>query len=108
MLPRYSRPFAREVLAKVRTDLDGFSEVEAGVLMNHGYLSAAGAVAALLPEIASSAASRSPPRHDADGRTSAASAVPRVPFPDLLPPAVDEMGLRAALRGAGARRMFGR
>ena len=33
----YSRAFAREVLANIRTDLDAFSEVEVGVLMNHGF-----------------------------------------------------------------------
>ena len=115
-LPRYSRAFAREVLAKVRTDLDAFSDVEAGVLMNHGYLSAAGAIAARLPELRGvsevprSTTNPRVPRDDAASGTLAASPVPLPcpPFPDLLPPAVDELGLRAALRESGARRMFGR
>ena len=79
-----------EVLAKVRTDLDGFSEVEAGVLMNHGYLSAAGAVAARM------------------GEREIASSALRAPCPDLLPPATDEVGLRVALKASGVRRTFGR
>ncbi len=89
----YSRGFAREVLANIRTDLDSFSAVEAGVLMNHGYLSAAGAIAARMRggEVAS-----------------VASADLRPPFPDLLPPATDEVGLRVALKHSGARKTFGR
>ncbi len=33
----YSSEFAREVIATIRTDLNAFSPVEAGVLENHGY-----------------------------------------------------------------------
>jgi len=33
----YSKAFAMEVIRNIRTDLDAFSEVEQGVLMNHGY-----------------------------------------------------------------------
>ena len=33
----YSREFAREVIATIRTDLNAFTPVEAGVLENHGY-----------------------------------------------------------------------
>ncbi|MBP9946518.1 MAG: patatin-like phospholipase family protein, partial [Vicinamibacteria bacterium] len=35
--PGYSKEFASDVIANIRTDLDAFSEVEQGVLMNHGY-----------------------------------------------------------------------
>jgi NTE family protein len=34
---RYSEQFAREVIASIRTDLNTFTPVEAGVLENHGY-----------------------------------------------------------------------
>lgn len=34
----YSKELAREVIAEIRTDLDAFSEPEAAVLENHGYL----------------------------------------------------------------------
>lgn len=86
----YSRGFAREVIANLRTDLDAFSEVEVGVLMNHGYLSAAGAMAARL------------------GGLGRAGVAVRAPFPELVPPGVDEVGLRVALRGSGRRMVFGR
>ncbi len=86
----YSRGFARDVIANLRTDLDAFSEVEVGVLMNHGYLSAAGAMASRLPEL---------------GR---AGVEVRAPFPELVPPRVDEVGLRVALRGSGRRKVLGR
>ena len=35
--PGYSKGFAMDVIANIRTDLDAFSEVEQAVLMNHGY-----------------------------------------------------------------------
>lgn len=34
---RYSREFARDVIATIRTDLNAFSRTEAAVLENHGY-----------------------------------------------------------------------
>lgn len=85
-----ARGSAREVIANLRTDLDAFSEVEVGVLMNHGYLSAAGAMAARLADL---------------GRAGVAV---RAPFPELVPPGVDEVGLRVALRESGRRKVLGR
>src|SRR5690606_10531809 len=39
---RYSEEFAQEIIATIRTDLNTFSPVEAGVLENHGYWQADG------------------------------------------------------------------
>lgn len=86
----YSRAFAREVLAEIRTDLDRFSEIEAGALLNHGYLCAAGAIAARVAEI---------------GRAEVAVVPPR---PELLPPRMGEDELRKALAKSGERYAFGR
>jgi NTE family protein len=36
----YSTNFAKDVIAKIRTDFDCFSDAEAGVLQNHGYFMA--------------------------------------------------------------------
>ena len=78
------------MIANLRTDLDAFSEVEVGVLMNHGYLSAAGAMAARLGDL---------------GR---AEVEIRAPFPELVPPGVDEVGWGVALRESGRRKVLGR
>ncbi len=86
----YSRAFAREVLSNIRTDLDAFNGVEAGVLMNHGYLSAAAAIAVHVPELQHGVVDLRPP------------------YPDLLPPMTDEVGLRVALKGSGTRKTLGR
>lgn len=86
----YSLAFAREVLAKIRTDLDAFSDVEAGVLMNHGYLSCAAAMATRVASV---------------GR---AGGPVVAPFPSLLPPNTDEAGLRVALAESGKRKTLGR
>lgn len=37
-LPVYSERFVKEVITKIRTDLDGFTEPEIAILENHGYL----------------------------------------------------------------------
>ena len=42
--PGYSMGLASEVIARIRTDLDGFSAAEFEVLVNHGYFGCAGAV----------------------------------------------------------------
>ena len=47
----YSRGFAREI-AKIRTDLDAFSASEQKILENHGYMTAAMAIAELGDELA--------------------------------------------------------
>ena len=45
----YSKKLAQKVIAEVRTDLDAFSEAEAAVLENHGYLLANAACRQHLP-----------------------------------------------------------
>ena len=40
----YSKALATEVIAGIRTDLDSFSDAEAAILENHGYLLADAAV----------------------------------------------------------------
>jgi NTE family protein len=42
--PGYSKELAREVIGAIRTDLDAFSDAEAQVLENHGYLLADAAI----------------------------------------------------------------
>ena len=42
--PAYSKEFAEETIAHIRTDLDAFSDAEAAVLENHGYTLAEAAV----------------------------------------------------------------
>jgi NTE family protein len=71
----------------VRTDLDAFSEAEAAVLENHGYLLAAAAIAKHQPDLV-----REP------------AAPVSAPHPDWL----DEDRVRAALRNSHRRRILGR
>jgi NTE family protein len=89
--PGYSEALAREVISEVRTDLDAFSEAEAAVLENHGYLLADAALTrhlgALLP-------AEIPPA--------------RVPHPDWFPPHRSEDEIRAALHGSATTRLRGR
>jgi NTE family protein len=81
----YSKPLAREVIARVRTDLAGFTEAEMAVLENHGYLLAEAAIRKHVPLLAE------------------ASAAPlSVPHPDWL----DEDKVRHALRKSHKRKMF--
>jgi len=87
----YSKPLARDVIAEIRTDLDAFSDAEAAVLENHGYLLADAAlrrhVPALLHEPIAPAA---------------------VPHADWFPPARAEDAIRAALKDSGKRKTWGR
>ena len=89
--PGYSKELARETIAEIRTDLDAFSDAEAAVLENHGYLLADAAlrrhVPALLPDPV-------PP--------------PTVPHPDWFPPLRTEDAIRAALKDSGKRKTWGR
>jgi NTE family protein len=89
--PGYSEALARETIAEIRTDLDAFSDAEAAVLENHGYLLADAAlrrhVPALLPDPV-------PP--------------PAVPHPDWFPPLRTEDAIRAALKDSGKRKTWGR
>jgi NTE family protein len=89
--PGYSKSLAREVIADIRTDLDAFSDAEAAVLENHGYLLVDAAlrrhVPALLPNPV-------PP--------------PTVSHPDWFPPSRTEDAIRAALKDSGKRKTWGR
>jgi NTE family protein len=90
-LAGYSKELAREVIAEIRTDLDGFTDTEAAVLENHGYLVT-----------------------DAALRRHAVSLLPDplppavVPHPDWFPPARTEQEIRWELRHSGKRKAFGR
>lgn len=83
----YSADLVDRVIAKVRTDLDAFSEAEVAVLENHGYLLAAAAIATHQPDLVREPA---PPV--------------AAPHPDWL----DEERVRAALRNSHRRRIPGR
>jgi NTE family protein len=83
----YSKKLAQEVLAEVRTDLDAFSEAEAAVLENHGYLLADAAVQAHLPALLST------PQPGVS-----------VPWPNLM----NERKAREALATSHERRLLGR
>jgi len=87
----YSKELAAEVIARIRTDLDGFSDAEAGVLENHGYLLAEAALQRHLPALVP------------DGRPPAV-----VPHPEWFPPTRTEKEIREALRGSGRSRLKGR
>lgn len=82
----YSKDLARGVIARVRTDLDAFSEVEAETLENHGYMLADAAVSRHVPEL-------------------------RRATPDLAPPhgsLMKEEDVRSALGESGKRSLLGR
>lgn len=83
----YSKELASTCLSKIRTDLDAFSDAEAAVLENHGYILADTAIKkharALLPEI----------------------------VPPLLPPYIEwmeEEKVGKALKHSSKRKIFGR
>jgi NTE family protein len=83
----YSADLVDRVIARVRTDLDAFSEGEIAVLENHGYLLAAAAIARHQPALASDPL---PPL--------------TVPHPAWL----DADRVRTALRDSHRRRILGR
>jgi len=89
--PGYSPDLARDVIGEIRTDLDAFSDAEAAVLENHGYLLTDAAlrrhVTAVLPEPLPPAV---------------------VPHPDWFPPQRSEAAIRSALADSGKRRTWGR
>jgi len=89
--PGYSKALAREVIADIRTDLDAFSDAEAAVLENHGYLLADAAIRGHVPDLLS-------------------EPIPPIalPHPDWFPPARSEEALRAALKDSGKRKTWGR
>jgi NTE family protein len=83
----YSKELASEVIAGIRTDLDAFSDAEAAVLENHGYLLADAAVKRHVP-----------------ARLPAAVQPLAVPHPDWM----DEGRVRTALKDSGHRSLLGR
>jgi NTE family protein len=87
----YSKPLAESVIAGIRTDLDGFSDIESAILQNHGYLLADAAIRSHIPSMVPAG---SPPAHP--------------PFPEWLPPSVTEVDIRAALKDSGERKHLGR
>jgi NTE family protein len=82
----YSKELASEVIAAIRTDLDSFSDAEAAVLENHGYLLADAAVKRHVPTLLPFTV---PPL--------------AVPHPDWM----DEDRVRAALKDSGHRSLLG-
>jgi NTE family protein len=83
----YSADLVESVISTVRTDLDAFSEAEAAVLENHGYLLADVAVRKHALDLAAPGA---PPA--------------KVPHPEWL----DEARVRVALADSSQRRVLGR
>jgi NTE family protein len=83
----YSKKLAQEVLAEVRTDLDAFSDAEAAVLENHGYLLADAAIRVHLSSLVSSPYPAS-----------------SVPSPNWM----NETKIRSALATSHERRLLGR
>ncbi|MDQ6770884.1 MAG: patatin-like phospholipase family protein [Gemmatimonadota bacterium] len=80
----YSDGLAKQVISKVRTDLNAFSDAEAAVLENHGYLLADAAIKKHVPALYGSAQP------------------PVVPHPDWL----DEQKVRTALHDSAKRTLF--
>lgn len=87
----YSKELASDVIAGIRTDLDAFSEAEAAVLENHGYLLADAAIRKHVPEILPGAIQGV-----------------AVPHKDWCPPQKTEGQVREALKGSDKRKIFGR
>jgi NTE family protein len=83
----YAKDLARTFIAKVRTDLDAFSEAEAAILENHGYLLADVAIQRHLPNLLTMPI---PPLS--------------VPHPEWM----DSQKVRRALADSGKLRLFGR
>ena len=85
--PGYSLALARDIIASVRTDYDAFSDAEAAVLENHGYLLADAAMRAHVPQLG-----LNPPPPLA------------IPHPAWM----RERDVRKALRDSSIKRFFGR
>lgn len=84
--PGYSKAFATNMLAMIRTDMDAFSDAEIAVLMNHGYL---------LADVAVKKHAESLIAQDTDKR---------VPFPGWM----DEEKAGEALKNSSKRNWWGR
>lgn len=65
----YSKPLVDDVISEVRTDMDAFSEAEAQVLENHGYLMAEVAVRQHLSQLDATGAPPAVPHKDAMDET---------------------------------------
>jgi NTE family protein len=86
--PGYTKALAMDVISRIRTDLDAFSDAEAAVLENHGYWLAEAALRKHVPALVTPGA---PP--------------PRAPNPEWT----DEAKVRTALRDSSRRQIpFGR
>ena len=85
----YSKAFAMDVIRNIRTDLDAFSDVEQGVLMNHGYSLIDAAIRTHVPELM--------------GASSFAW-----PAPEFAPGTMAEEELRRRLAGSERRKLTGR
>lgn len=84
----YTKALATDVISRIRTDLDAFSDAEAAVLENHGYWLAEAALQKHVPELITPGSSPA-----------------RAPYPDWM----DEAKVRAALRDSSRRAIpFGR
>lgn len=83
----YSKDLAQTVIASIRTDMDAFSEAEAAVLENHGYLMADVAIGTHVKDLAG-------------------APVPALAIPH--PEWMDEIRVRKALAGSSKRRLLGR
>jgi NTE family protein len=90
----YGKAFAMDVIRNIRTDLDAFSEVEQGVLMNHGYALIDAAIRTHVPEWI--------------GAEGAGVAPFAWPAPEFAPPAMGEDELRRRLLGSEKRKLTGR
>ena len=86
----YSKSFAKEVIANIRTDLDAFSEVERGVLENHGYALMDAAIRTHVPELIA---------------TDAAFALP---WPAFAPSESKQKEFRVKFVGSEKRKLTGR
>ena len=91
----YSESLVHEIIARVRTDLDAFSEAEMAVLINHGYILAETAVQRhLLPLIQTGALPG----------VVVTSTPAEIPFPAWM----DEPAVRTALRDSHRVHLLGR
>jgi NTE family protein len=86
----YSKGFAMDVIANIRTDLDAFSELEQAVLMNHGYALVDAAIRTHAPGLIT---------------TDAMFAATSLAF---APPTMSEDELGRRLAGSETRRVNGR
>jgi NTE family protein len=82
----YSEELAKAVIGEIRTDLDAFSDAEAAVLENHGYLMADAAIQRHAPDLV--------------------GAIPPLSVPH--PTWMDEPKVREALKDSSKRKVLGR